>query len=240
MKSSHANPERFGRYEVLLELGRGGMAELWLTRRSGVGGFEKLVAIKRILPHLVEDPQFRDLFLNEGRIAARLSHPNVCQVYELDEVDGELFLAMEYLDGVSWDQLAQAAPRGEIAMRLATAVIVQACAGLDYAHTLRDPTGHPTPIVHRDVSPPNLFVTVDGTCKVLDFGIAKSLRDSSAAPSRTGVLKGKLPYMAPEQIQGDPVDARTDVFALGVCLWEALTGERLYERETDLLIQIKL
>ncbi|MCX5743471.1 MAG: serine/threonine-protein kinase [Proteobacteria bacterium] len=229
--------ERFGRYDILLELGRGGMAELYLGRRSGVGGFEKLVAIKRILPHLAEDPQFRELFLNEARIAAQLSHPNVCQVHELDEADGELFLAMEYLEGVSWDALIAAAPRGEIAMRLAAAVIAQTSEGLHYAHTLHDATGHPTPIVHRDVSPSNLFITIDGVCKVLDFGIAKMATGGRAGPkTRTGVLKGKLPYMAPEQIKGEAVDGRTDLFALGVCLWEALTGERLYDRDTDFLI----
>jgi len=227
-------PQRFGRYDILLELGRGGMAELFLARRSAVGGFEKLVAIKRVHPHLTDDPQFRELFLNEARIAAQLSHPNVCAVHELDESDGELFLAMEYLEGVSWDTLIAAAPRGEIAMRLSAAIIAQAAEGLHYAHTLRDATGQPISIVHRDVSPSNIFVTVDGVVKVLDFGIAKMAKEGPK--TRTGVLKGKLPYMAPEQIEGKAIDGRTDLFALGVCLWEALTGERLYERDTDFLI----
>jgi serine/threonine-protein kinase len=220
-----------------VELGHGGMAELFLGRLHGAGGFAKLVAIKRILPHLAKDEQFREMFLDEGRIASRLSHPNVCQVFELDDSDGDLFLAMEYLDGVGWDQLAAAVPIGpeaEPPLVLAAGVLAQAADGLHYAHTLRDAEGNATPVVHRDVSPQNLFVTIDGICKVLDFGVSKMMTDGPR--TKSGVVKGKLPYMAPEQIRGEPVDARTDVFSLGVCLWEALAGERLYDRATDFLI----
>ncbi len=220
-----------GRYELVLELARGGMAELFLGRLHGTGGFAKLVAIKRILPHLTTDRQFTEMFLQEGRIAARLSHPNVCQVFELGELDGQLFLAMEYLDGVAWDHLVLA---GRPSPRLIAGVLAQAAEGLHYAHTLRDPAGTPTPIVHRDVSPQNLFVTVDGVCKVLDFGVSKMTAEQSR--TRSGVIKGKLPYMAPEQIRGEPLDGRADVFALGVCAWEAFSGERLFDRPTDFLI----
>jgi serine/threonine protein kinase len=223
-----------GRYELLIELAKGGMAELYVGRLHGVGGFAKLVAIKRILPHLAEDKLFAEMFLNEGRIASRLAHANICQVHELGEADGDLFLAMEYLDGVPWSELAKKLPRDTTTLRLAAGVLAQACDGLHYAHELRDLDGNPTPVVHRDVSPQNLFVTTDGTCKVLDFGIAKMLEDGPR--TRTGVLKGKLPYMSPEQIQGEEVDARSDVFALGVVLWEALTGTSLFDRETDFLI----
>ena len=226
--------DRIGRYELLIELGRGGMAELFLGRLHGAGGFAKLVAIKRILPHLAQDRQFKEMFLNEGRIAANLSHPNVCQVFELDEVDGELFLAMEYLDGVSWDHLSRELAPGNFAMRLTTGVIVQACEGLHYAHTLRDVEGNPLHVVHRDVSPQNLFVTVDGVCKVLDFGVSKTLTDGPR--TRSGVIKGKLPYMAPEQIRGELLDARADIFALGVCAWEALADRRLFDRASDFMI----
>ncbi len=230
--------ETVGRYELLIELAKGGMAELYLGRLHGVGGFTKLVAIKRILPHLAEDKLFVEMFLNEGRIAAHLSHPNVCAVHELGESDGNLFLAMEYLDGVSWDALIKNQPRtppgNEITLRLVAGVIAQACEGLHYAHELRDHDGTPTPVVHRDVSPQNLFVTVDGACKVLDFGVSKMLKDGPR--TRTGVLKGKLPYMSPEQIQGETVDSRSDVFALGVVVWEALTGTSLFDRDTDFLI----
>ena len=226
--------QRLGRYELLVELARGGMAELFLALLRGAGGFEKLVAIKRILPHLAQDKQFKEMFLNEGRIAANLMHPNVCAVFELDEVDDELFLAMEYLHGVSWDRLARELVSGNFAMRLSVGVIVQACEGLHYAHALRDATGSPLDIVHRDVSPQNLFVTVDGVCKVLDFGVSKMATDGPR--TRSGVVKGKLPYMAPEQIRGEELDGRADVFALGVCIWEALAGQRLFDRATDFMI----
>lgn len=226
--------EHVGRYELLMELAKGGMAELYLGRLHGVGGFTRLVAIKRILPHLAEDKVFHDMFLNEGRIAAHLSHPNICQVHELGEDDGSLFLAMEYLDGVPWDALIKQMPRNLETLRLAAGVIAQACDGLHYAHELKDVDGTPTPVIHRDVSPQNMFVTVDGVCKVLDFGVSKMLKDGPR--TRTGVLKGKLPYMSPEQIQAEQLDARSDVFALGVCLWESLTGTSLFDRDTDFLI----
>ncbi|HEV7555238.1 MAG TPA: serine/threonine-protein kinase [Kofleriaceae bacterium] len=230
-----ARPKQLGRYELLLELGRGGMAELDLARLPGVAGFAKLVAIKRILPHLAQDKQFVDLFLNESRIAAQLSHPNVCQVFELCDEHGELYLVMEYLDGVAWHELAARIPFGDdTRLRLAAAVLAQAAEGLGYAHQLRDLQGNPTPVIHRDVSPQNLFVTVDGVCKLLDFGVAKMTTEGPR--TRTGLLKGKLPYMSPEQIRGEPVDARADVFSLAVVTWEALTGDSLFDRETDFLI----
>ena len=226
--------EHVGRYELLMELAKGGMAELYLGRLHGVGGFTRLVAIKRILPHLAEDKLFHDMFLNEGQIAAHLSHPNICQVHELGEDDGSLFLAMEYLEGVPWDALIKQMPRNLETLRLAAGVIAQACEGLHYAHELKDIDGTPTPVIHRDVSPQNMFVTVDGVCKVLDFGVSKMMKDGPR--TRTGVLKGKLPYMSPEQIQAEQLDARSDVFALGVCVWEALTGNSLFDRDTDFLI----
>ena len=232
---SKANSRELGRYELLIELGRGGMAELFLGRLRGAGGFAKLVAIKRILPHLAQDPQFTQMFLDESRIASRLSHPNVCQVFELGEEAGTMFLVMEYLDGVSWDHVL---PVLELdpgrRARVVAGVLGQAAEGLHYAHTLRDHDGTPTPVVHRDVSPQNLFLTIDGVCKVLDFGVSKMMTDGPR--TRSGVVKGKLPYMAPEQIRGEPVDARADVFSLGVTAWEALAGRRLYARETDFLI----
>ena len=230
--------ESVGRYELLLELAKGGMAELYLARLHGVGGFERVVAIKRILPHLAEDKLFVEMFLNEGRIAAQLLHQNICTVYELGEADGSLFLSMDYLQGMPWDALIRDQPRtppdNARTLRLVAGVIAQACDGLHHAHELRDADGTPTPIVHRDVSPQNLFVTIDGACKVLDFGVSKMLKDGPR--TRTGLLKGKLPYMSPEQIQGEQVDPRSDVFALGVVVWEALAGTSLFDRDTDFLI----
>jgi serine/threonine-protein kinase len=222
----------FGRYELLTLLARGGMAEVYLARISGVGGFAKLLVIKRILPHLGEDPEFREMFINEGRVAARLDHPNICQVYELGEVDGEVFLAMEYLDGLAWADLMKLLPRGRgVELRVTATVLGQICEGLRFAHEHVDLDGTPMPIVHRDVSPQNLMITTEGVCKLLDFGVSKVLTEGTR--TRTGMLKGKLPYMAPEQIRGEPIDARADVFSMGVVLWESLTGDRLFQRESD-------
>ncbi|MEO8701114.1 MAG: serine/threonine-protein kinase [Kofleriaceae bacterium] len=219
--------QRLGRYELISELGRGGMAELYLARLGGAGGFSKLVAIKRILPQLSSDPRFVEMFLNEGRIAARLSHPNLCQVFELGEDAHQLYLVMEYLEGAAWDALIPVIPRaGGAALPVAVAVIGQICDGLQYAHDSR--------VVHRDVSPQNLFVTIDGACKVLDFGVSKLKTDERM--TRSGIVKGKLSYMPPEQIRGEDVDARADVFAIGVVLWETLTGKRLFARSTDFLV----
>ena len=228
MRAGHAAAarQRLGKYELVCELGRGGMAELYLARLAGVHGFAKFVAIKRILPHLAHDRTFVDMFLNEGRITGRLSHPNVCSVYELAQDGSELYLVMEYLDGVGWDALAEAVPRDPWGVRLVASVLAQACEGLHYAHTLRELDGTPVPVVHRDVSPHNLFVTRDGLCKVLDFGVSKIANDHSR--TRTGIIKGKLPYMAPEQIHGAVVDGRADAWAIGVVFWEALAGRRLF------------
>ena len=227
----------FGRYELLTLLAYGGMAEVYLARMTGVGGFTRLLVIKRILPHLTGDPDFVEMFLNEGRIAARLAHPNVCHVYELGEVGGALFLAMEYLEGLAWSELSPLIPRdGGFELRCTAAVLGQVCEGLRYAHELRDIDGTPTPVVHRDVSPQNLMITTDGVCKLLDFGVSKVLTESTR--TRTGMLKGKLPYMAPEQIRGEAVDPRADVFSMGTVLWEALTGERLFRRDSDYQIWI--
>src|SRR5574338_704894 len=222
----------FGRYELLTLLARGGMAEVYLARMSGVGGFAKLFVIKRILPHLGDDPEFREMFINEGRVAARLDHPNICQVYELGEVDGEVFLAMEYLDGLAWADLMKLLPRGRgVELRVTATVLGQICEGLRFAHEHVDLDGTPMPIVHRDVSPQNLMITTEGMCKLLDFGVSKVLTEGTR--TRTGMLKGKLPYMAPEQIRGEPIDARADVFSMGVVLWESLTGGRLFQRDSD-------
>jgi serine/threonine-protein kinase len=231
-----ALPERdtIGRYELLLELGRGGMAVLYLACMRAFG-VTRLFAIKRILPHLAADPVFVEMFLAESRIAARLSHPNVCTVFELGRDRGEMFLVMEYIDGVAWEALATAAqPDAHARLGLSAGVLAQACDGLHHAHTFHDVDGTPMPVVHRDVSPQNLLVSVDGTCHIVDFGIAKVATDPRR--TRTGVRKGKLPYMAPEHVRGEPLDARADVWAIGVMLWEALTGARLFDRDSDFRI----
>lgn len=225
--------EQLGRYRLSARLGIGGMAEVFLGRLLGAGGFEKLVAIKRILPHLSSDPAYVAMFQDEGRIVAELNHPNICQVYELGEEDGQLFLAMELLRGLPWTEIVPAipdSPEGPF-VRFIVGAITQACEGLHHAHTATDVTGAARPCVHRDVTPSNLFVTSTGTVKVLDFGVAKLL--NAIPKTRTGILKGKLPYMSPEQSQGKPVDARTDIFAIATVTWEALAGRSLFDRETE-------
>jgi serine/threonine-protein kinase len=223
-----------GRYRVVDEIGIGGMASVHLARMDGPGGFQKWVAIKRIHPHLVEDETFVHMFLDEARVAARISHPNVAQVFDLGKHEDTYWIAMEYLHGEPLrevmrrtEELGQPMPP-EIACR----VIADAAEGLHAAHELLGKHGEKLQLVHRDVTPHNLFVTYDGTTKVVDFGIAKF--SSRMASTRAGTLKGKLAYMSPEQVGGEPIDRRTDVFALGVVLWELTTGQRLFRMESDL------
>jgi serine/threonine-protein kinase len=231
-----AHARTFGKYTLLAKLATGGMAEIFLARMKGVAGFEKQVVIKRILPQYADDEQFVAMFLDEARIAARISHPNVCQVYELGEVDGQYFLAMEYLEGIPLTTVLRKVTKDGLPpdLRLVTALVVQACEGLHNAHELKELDGQPIGVVHRDISPQNLFVTIDGTVKVLDFGIAKAT--GASAKTRTGTVKGKYAYMSPEQLRGEALDRRSDVFALGVVLFESATGRRLFHRDTDYLI----
>ncbi len=222
----------FGKYTLVAKLATGGAAEILLARLSGAAGFEKHVCIKRILPHLAEDEAFVAMFLDEARIASQISHPNVCQVFELGEIDGDYFIAMEYLEGVPMacfrrTDLCAVAPDPTIVVGLA----VQACEGLHHAHELRHTDGNLMEVVHRDVSPQNLFVTKDGTLKVLDFGIAK-IRDPKVRTT-TGVMKGTYGYMAPEQLRGESLDRRTDVFAMGIVVWETLAQRHLFRKDTD-------
>jgi serine/threonine protein kinase len=226
---------RFGKYTLIAKLDTGGMAEIFFARFEGVAGFEKPVVIKRILPELAEEERFVTMFLNEARLAARITHPNVCQVYDLGRIEGRYFMALEYLDGVpltSLVRLVRTAPAaGEL--RLVAGLFLQACEGLHHAHEQRDFEGRPINLIHRDISPQNLFVTVDGIVKVLDFGVAKARTVSAKAIS--GNLKGKYAYMAPEQLRGQALDRRADIFALGVVLFAMLTGKHLFRRESELL-----
>ena len=223
----------FGKYTLLCKLATGGMGELFVARQTGAGGFEKLVVIKRLLPHLAEDAHFVAMLLDEARIAARLSHPNVCQVYDLGEADGHYYIAMEHLEGVPASMLLRRARRvgQRLDVGLAAAILRQTCDGLHHAHDLTDADGNSIGLVHRDVSPSNLFVTSTGVVKVLDFGVAKS--QDALARTHTGALKGKYAYMSPEQVLGNPVDRRADVFSLGVVLFELLTAQRLFWRDSE-------
>ncbi len=231
--------ERLGRYELLGLLATGGMAEIHLARLAGEAGFEKIVVVKRLLPELVASHAYVEMFLGEAKLVAKLSHPNVCEVYELGREGAEYFLVMPFLDGVPATELI-ARPRDPdraAQLRVAAGVIAQACAGLHHAHELRGDAGPGRQgalvgLVHRDVSPSNLFVTADGVVKVLDFGIAKT---AGTAETEAGTVKGKAQYMAPEQLLGEQLDRRADVFALGIVLYELATHQRLFKRASDYL-----
>jgi hypothetical protein len=223
MSASTIGRPQIGKFEILSRISRGGMAEVYRARRRGIGGFEKVVALKRIRADRAADPDFVCMFLDEARLAANLNHPNVVQIFEIDEADGAPYIAMEYVKGPS---LALLVPRARSSRRDAPAlfarIIADVCAGLHHAHTARGPSDEPLGLVHRDVSPQNIVISCDGVAKLLDFGVAKAR--GRLTHSRAGSLKGKLRYLSPEQLEG-AVDARADVFAAGVCLFEATTGE---------------
>ena len=224
----------FGKYRLVAELGSGGMGDVFLAVALGPKGFNKLQVIKSLRTELAEDEEFLAMFLNEARLAARLNHPNVVQTNEVGEEGGAHFIAMEYLEGQSLHTVLRRA-QGSFPLAMHVRVIAEACAGLHHAHELLDFDGTPLSVVHRDCTPQNVFITYDGGVKVLDFGIAKAA-DSSATLTRTGVLKGKVPYMAPEQLEGHQVDRRADIFAVGAMLWEAAAGTRLWKGLNDVQI----
>jgi serine/threonine-protein kinase len=218
---------RFGRYTLICRLASGGMANLYLARLGGRGGFVKEVAIKRIHEHLSENAEFIQMFVDEARIVARIAHPNVVQVLELDYVDDAAFIAMEYVHGESLLELvSRARPRPALAAR----VVAQAAAGLHAAHELCDRNGDPLGVVHRDVSPQNILISYQGAVKVVDFGVAKAR--GNLHTTTVGTVKGKLAYMSPEQVQSKPLDRRADVFALGIVLYEITTYRRLFKTDT--------
>jgi len=224
-------PHRLGRYDVLGALAYGGMAEILLARVIGPSGFERPVVIKRILPHLARQERFVSMFLDEARIAASIRHHNVIHVEELAQDADGLYLVMEYLEGESLAGLMRRlfVREEDLDRLLASYMIAEACAGLHAAHEMADADGNKQYLVHRDVSPQNIFVTYDGQVKVLDFGIAKAAH--RITQTEAGQLKGKFEYMSPEQCNGRPLDRRSDIFALGVVLYEATTARRLFKRE---------
>jgi serine/threonine-protein kinase len=224
----------FGKYQLLRKIASGGMGQVFLALEKGAG-FERLVVLKLILPHLSEDEEFLTMFLEEARLVARLAHPNLITILDLTEIDNRYCLAMEYVQGEDVRRLEKhARVAGKpLPVGLALRIIAEAAAGLDYAHQARDAQGKPLRLVHRDVSPQNILVGFDGGVKVIDFGVAKAA--GSTSQTATGVLKGKYPYMSPEQANGQYVDARSDLFALGVVLWELITGRRLFKGESDLM-----
>ncbi|MFB6263744.1 MAG: serine/threonine-protein kinase [Bradymonadaceae bacterium] len=240
MRSEPTVPERppagsqLGNYELLTKFATGGMAELYLARERGPGGLERVVVIKRLLPEKVDDPSSVDMFLREARLAARLNHPNVVQIYELGEEGGEYFLAMEYLHGSTLRELRELVDERdrEFPLDLALLVADQACRGLHAAHELTDFEGELVELIHRDVSPHNLMCTTEGNIKLLDFGVAKAAEGEESTQS--GNIKGKFAYMSPEQLEREELDRRSDIFALGAVIWELCVGRRLFERDSEL------
>lgn len=228
------SPARIGRYEVLRKIATGGMAELFLAKQTGMEGFEKVVAIKRILSHLAHDEEFINMFRDEARIVAKLSHPNIVQIYDLGKSDDSYFIAMEYIPGRNLSSIAKRAKaRGTLLPPVYVArCMAQACEGLYYAHNRKDLDGKELHVVHRDVSPQNIIVGFSGQVKLVDFGIAKAA--TKIAHTRAGVLKGKYAYMSPEQIRGEAIDARSDLFAVGIVLYELLCGRRPFEKENSI------
>jgi serine/threonine-protein kinase len=223
-----SEPRVFGGLEILARLDEGGMGEVLLARRNGAHGFEKLLAVKTVKSDLAKRADVRAMFLDEARLVASLVHPAIAQVHDFGEVDGQLYLAMEYVAGVPFSRWTQGSGHTPVLRPVIAAKLVsEVCRGLHAAHEHADPSGRALDVVHRDVSPQNLFFTFGGYVKILDFGIAK-MRDRSAPATMIGQIKGKLAYLSPEQAAGDVVDRRTDVYAVAVVLHELLTGRRLY------------
>lgn len=226
----------FGRYELLERIGIGGMAEVFRARSSGAAGVAKQLVIKKILPHLSEDEHFRNMFLNEAKIAVNLTHANIVQVFDFGEVDAQYFLAMEFIEGTDLRQILKDLYKANSRIPLPYALYIasEVCKGLDYAHRKTDEEGQPLGIIHRDISPQNILISVEGEVKVADFGIAKAA--NVATETRSGAIKGKLSYLAPEHISKGEADRRSDLFALGVCLHEMLTGKPLFAGRGELEI----
>ncbi len=222
----------FGKYRPIAELGRGGMAVVYLAASQGPRGFSKLVVIKQLKEEFTSDTEFASMFVDEARLAARLNHPNIVQTYEVEEQAGKFFIVMEYLEGQPLSQVRTRLARLGAPLRdHQVRVLCDVLDGLHHAHELTDYDGTPLNVVHRDVSPHNVIITYGGDAKLVDFGIAKAA--DSTSQTRTGVIKGKLAYMAPEQAFGKPVDRRADIFSIGVILWEAITGRRMWKGNAE-------
>ena len=221
------------RYRVVEKLESGGMAEVFRAESEGLQGFRKQVAIKRVLPHLSEKKKFIAMFLDEARLSAQLSHSNCVQVFDIGVGDNAFFIVMEYVDGANLKGIAESVKKQgkDFPVQAGAYIAHEICKGLSYAHDLTDPNGQPMNLVHRDMSPPNVLVTKYGEVKIVDFGLAKA--SSQLEKSEPGIIKGKFSYLSPEAALGQEVDKRTDIFAVGIILWELLAGQRLFLGDTD-------
>ena len=226
-------PSLFGKYLLLERLNVGGMAEVFVAKAFGVEGFERILAIKKILPTMAEDEEFITMFIDEARISVQLNHANVVHIHELGKHDDAYYIAMEYVPGKDLRSLLERFRRRKEIMPTAMAVYcaTKICEGLDYAHRKKDARGQELFIIHRDVSPQNILISFEGEVKIIDFGIAKAANRSQK--TQAGILKGKFGYMSPEQVRGLPIDRRSDIFAVGVIIYEMLTGEKLFVGESD-------
>ncbi len=226
-------PTSFGKYLLLERINIGGMAEVFTAKAFGVEGFERILAIKKILPTMAEDQEFITMFIDEARISVQLNHANIVHIHELGKHEDTYFIAMEYVAGRDLRTLLERYRRRKEIMPTAQSVFIASkmCEGLDYAHRKKDPRGQDLGIIHRDVSPQNILISYEGEVKIIDFGIAKAANRSQK--TQAGILKGKFGYMSPEQVRGMPIDRRSDIFAVGVILYEMLTGERLFVGESD-------
>ena len=224
---------KVGRYTLGERIAAGGMATVHLGQLDGSAGFSRTVAIKRLHPHLCEDPAFTGAFADEARLAARIRHPNVVPTLDVVRTEGELLIVMEYVDGDSLSSLIRKTGKERIPLPIVVAVISEMLHGLHSAHEAKSETGQPLDIVHRDVSPQNLLVGADGVSRLVDFGIARASAKNRQATTGENDLKGKLAYMAPEQIRREPVTRRTDIYATGIVLWELLTGDRLFNCDNE-------
>ena len=223
-----------GKYQLIRKLAAGGMAEVWLAKVAGPMGFEKEVVVKRILPNLAEDAGFLQMFFSEARLAARLNHPHVVQIFDFGEANGTYYLAMEYIDGLNLRALLRRVSVLKMALSpvLCARLIATACEGLAFAHELRaSETGKPLGLIHRDVSLDNILVSKQGSVKIVDFGIAKAADQSPR--TMTGVIKGKVSYMAPEQLRNKPLDLRVDVYSLGIVFYELLTLHKPFDATSE-------
>ncbi len=237
---SDFQPKPFGKYFLIEKLATGGMAEIYKAKTFGVDGFEKLLAIKRILPHCSTDKEFITMLIDEAKLSVALSHTNITQVFDLGKVGDDYFISMEFVDGVNLREMIQRCREinEPLPEDIAVYIISEMCKGLDYAHAKKDMDGRPLGIVHRDISPQNILISFEGEVKVVDFGIAKAAMNISHTTA--GVLKGKITYMSPEQALGKPVDYKTDIFSVGLMLYELLTGQRFFTGETQFEVLKKI
>ena len=225
-------PKRFGKYLLLDQIAVGGMAELYRAMITGVQGFEKLIAVKKLLPHLSVEEELVKSFIDEAKLAALLHHQNIVQIYDFGSVEKSYFIAMEYLFGKDLRDIMKKAKQHEppLSLEYALYILSRVSAGLHYAHNLKDFQGKPLSIIHRDISPQNIFITYEGDVKIVDFGIAKAATQSTM--TQVGMIKGKVAYMSPEQADGKVIDYRSDIFSLGIILYELVTGEKMFTGDT--------